>query len=67
MYKHTLYYINTTYGCGGVVVSQGGFVSETCPLYNWMKHKPFREVITSLKWQKKLINCKKVLEEFEVF
>jgi len=67
MYKHTLYYINTTYGCAGVVVNQGGIVSETAPLYRWMKGKQFRVVLESLKWQRKLINSKKVLEEFEPF
>jgi len=67
MYKLSLYYINTTYACGGIVVGQNGIISVTCPIYKWMKDKPFREVLESLKWQKKLINCKKVSEEFLPF
>ena len=59
----TLYYIDTKYGCGGVVVGQGGRIIETCPLYKWMLRKPLTEVLRGLRNSKKLNSCKKIPDE----
>jgi hypothetical protein len=67
VYKNTLYYLDTKYGCGGVVVGQNGYINETCPLYKWMFGKRFREVLRGLKVGNRLISCKKVLEEYDPF
>ena len=49
MYKYTLYRLDTKYGCGGVVVGESGHINQTCPVYEWMLEKRFREVIRELK------------------
>jgi hypothetical protein len=67
MYKNILYWVNTKYGCGGVVVGDSGIINETCPLYRWMKRKSFKEVIRGLKKSKKLLNCRIALEEYDPF
>jgi len=67
MYKNILYWVNTKYGCGGVRVGESGRINETCPLYRWMEGKSFKEVISGLRYSKKLLNCKKVLEEYDPF
>jgi len=67
MHRKTLYRLDTEYGCGGVVVSQGGLIVETCPLYRWMMGKPFRTILSSLKRTKKLYGCDKILDEYDTF
>jgi hypothetical protein len=42
-----LYYLDTKYGCGGVIVKKD-IVTETCPLYKWMMGKPIGEVLNNL-------------------
>lgn len=42
-----MYYLDTTYGCGGVIVKDE-IVSETCPLYKWMQGKKWNEVLGDL-------------------
>jgi hypothetical protein len=66
-YKHTLYRLDTKYGCGGVRVGQSGDINETCPLYKWMMGKKFVEVLNGLKRSNKLYSCKKIMEEFDPF
>jgi len=67
MYCKTLYRLDTKYGCGGVVVNQGGLIVETCPLYRWMIGKPFRTILDSLKKAKALYGCDKLSNEYEPF
>lgn len=67
MYKHTLYRLDTKYGCGGVRVGETGYINETCPLYRWMQGKRFREVMDSLKRGRKLIACHKITVEYDPF
>jgi len=66
-YKHTLYRLDTKYGCGGVRVGQSGDINETCPLYKWMMGKKFVEVLNGLKRSNKLYSCKKITVEFDPF
>jgi hypothetical protein len=42
-----LYFLDTKYGCGGVIVKDNK-VYKTCPLYKWMIGKPFGEVLNNL-------------------
>lgn len=42
-----LYYLDTKYGCGGVIVKNEKVV-ETCPLYKWMMGKPIGQVLNNL-------------------
>lgn len=55
-----LYYLDTKYGCGGVIVDDRGYIVEACPLYRWMLRKTLEEVLRGLKWSKKLYRCVKV-------
>jgi hypothetical protein len=67
VYIKKFYRLDTKYGCGGVIVSQGGLILETCPLYRWMSGKPFREVLASLKKSKKLYSCHRLSDEYDPF
>lgn len=42
-----IYYLDTKYGCGGVIVKKDK-VTETCPLYKWMLGKTIGEVLNNL-------------------
>jgi hypothetical protein len=42
-----IYYLDTKYGCGGVIVKNDK-VTETCPLYKWMMGKTIGEVLNNL-------------------
>lgn len=42
-----LYYLDTKYGCGGVIVKNEKVV-ETCPLYKWMLGKSIGQVLNNL-------------------
>jgi hypothetical protein len=42
-----MYYLDTKYGCGGVIVKNDK-VTETCPLYKWMMGKTIGEVLNNL-------------------
>lgn len=45
--REQCYYLDTKYGCGGVVVRDDS-VFETCPLYKWMIGKKWGEVLNNL-------------------
>ena len=52
-----LYYMDTKYGCGGVIVNDTGYIVETCPLYRWMLRKSLEEVLRGLRRSNKLYRC----------
>lgn len=39
----TMYQVDTGYACGGVVV-ENGIVTETAPIFKWMKGKKWNDV-----------------------
>lgn len=70
VYKRTIYWLNTTFGCGAVAVDQDGFVYkwDTCPLYNKVfKDDKFWRKLDQLKRTKKMIGMKKIAVEIDPF
>ena len=69
-YKRTVYWLNTTFGCGAVAVDQDGCVYkwDTCPLYNSVfKSEPFWRKLDQLKRTKKMIGMVKLDVEVDPF
>jgi hypothetical protein len=70
-YKRTIYWFNTSYGCGAVGVDQDGYVYEydTAPLYRWMvkSRQKFFEIKKNLLKRNKLYNCKRIAIEKDPF
>jgi hypothetical protein len=44
-----LYWLNTTYACGGVLVDTGGRVTGACPIYHWMIGQPWSAALAYLR------------------
>ncbi len=51
-----LHWLNTTYACGAVFVSDGT-ISDSCPIYKWMRGKPLKFVLNYLRRKKQLVEC----------
>jgi hypothetical protein len=70
-YKRTIYWLNTTYGCGALAVDQDGYIYEydTAPVYRWMSRKKMRlsEAMSYLKNKKQMISMKKLDVEEDPF
>jgi hypothetical protein len=41
---NTLYWIDTGFACGGVIVNNYGVVIETAPIFSWMLKKKWEQV-----------------------
>jgi len=71
VYKRTIYWFNTSYGCGAVGVDQSGYVSkyDTAPIYRWMADtkQRFTDIKKNLTKANKVYNCKKIATEIDPF
>jgi len=57
-----LYYIDTGYGCGGVITNKKNIIVETAPIFKWTKGKHINYVTTYFKKKKQLKQFKKAGE-----
>jgi len=70
VYKRTIYWLNTTFGCGAVAVDQDGVVYkwDTCPLYQKVfGEQRFWGKLDQLKRTKKMIGMVKLEIEKDPF
>lgn len=58
--KETLIWLNTTYGCGGIIINDNNVVIKSCPLYRWMTGKKFKYVIEILDKKGRLKQYRKI-------
>ncbi len=58
--KEYLYWLNTTYCCGGIVINERNVIIDSCPLYKWMRGKTLKYVIKYLDKKGKLKQYRKV-------
>ena len=55
-----LWWINTTWACGGVVVESSGFIIETCPIFNKFRCGNIVEILTQLRGKGQLISSERI-------
>ena len=51
-----LYWLNTTYACGGIICEEG-LVIEAAPIYRWMTGKRFAACLQYLRREEQLRGC----------
>jgi hypothetical protein len=69
IYKRTIYWFNTTYGCGAVAVDQDGYIFEydTAPFFRRWSGQKFSDMKNYYRTKNKLLNCKKIDVEEDPF
>lgn len=58
--KENLYWLNTTWGCGGILTNDKNIITGSCPLYGWMKGNKLSYILKYLDKKRVLRKCKKI-------